>query len=167
MTNKPRKITRKLGRPFKAPGAAVASSKKILSPKVQVAILEIVENNTPRVEAAAIAGLTVNILRKAMRGNPAAIAFYNNAVRELLTFAKARAAHTLIKELDGPNAAARVAAARTILEDNATAPAGGLPQVPGFAILIADARAVQPIDITPRRAQTDDGSGGIIPVAFP
>jgi hypothetical protein len=72
-------------------------------------------------------------------------------VKALLNFAKAKAAHTIIKELDGPNAAARVAAARTILEDNTTAPAGNnMPQVPGFAILIADARSFQPpIDVTP------------------
>jgi hypothetical protein len=52
------------------------------------------------------------------------------------------AAHALIKELTGNNATARVAAARTILEENERTPAGnGTLQVPGFAILIADARA--------------------------
>jgi hypothetical protein len=72
-------------------------------------------------------------------------------VRALMNFSKARAVHTLIKEMDGPNAAARVAAARTILEDNERTAAGNnMPQVPGFAILIADARTVQqPIDVTP------------------
>ena len=54
---------------------------------------------------------------------------------------KAKAAQALIKELDGPNAAARVAAARTVLEESQQSPAGnGMPQIPGFAILIADAR---------------------------
>jgi hypothetical protein len=53
--------------------------------------------------------------------------------------------------MDGPNASARVAAARTILEETERAPAGsGVSQLPGFAILIADARSAQhPIDVTP------------------
>jgi hypothetical protein len=64
-----------------------------------------------------------------------------------------KAAHSLIKELEGPNAAAQVAAARTLLEKNDRSPVGNnMPQVPGFAILIADARAGQrPIDVTPLR----------------
>jgi len=68
-----------------------------------------------------------------------------------LTFAKAKAAHALIKELDGNNAAARVAAARTLLEEAPhAAPGGNMPQAPGFAILIADQRSqAMPIDITP------------------
>jgi hypothetical protein len=41
-----------------------------------------------------------------------------------------------------PNAAARVAAAKTLLEENDRGPAGNnMPRVPGFAILIAEARA--------------------------
>jgi hypothetical protein len=68
-----------------------------------------------------------------------------------MSFSKARAVHALIKEMDGPNAAARVAAARTILEDSDRAPASNnMPQVPGFAILIADARSSQQVlDVTP------------------
>jgi HEAT repeat protein len=140
---------RKLGRPRKQPGAPVANK---LTPKMAVAILAIVEDNQSRAEAANLAGLTEDAIRKAMRDNGAVREFYSSQVKALINFAKAKAAHTLIKELDGPNAAARVAAARTILEDSATAPAGnGMPQVPGFAILIADARSFQPppIDVTP------------------
>jgi hypothetical protein len=90
-------------------------------------------------------------VRKAMRDNAAARAFYASEVKALMNFAKAKAAHSIIKELDGPNAAARVAAARTLLEKNDRAPAGNhMPQVPGFAILIADARSFQqPIDLAP------------------
>jgi hypothetical protein len=76
--------------------------------------------------------------------------FYNTEFKLLLTAAKAKAAHTLIKELDGPNAASRVAAARTILEGDKQAPiSAGMPQVPGFSILIVDGRT-QPntIDVT-------------------
>jgi hypothetical protein len=65
-------------------------------------------------------------------------------------FAKAKAAHALINELDGPNAAARVAAARTLLEETQQTPAAGnMPQVPGFAILISDARTPQALPIGP------------------
>jgi len=138
---------RKLGRPRKKPGEPVAH--KIL-PKMQVAILAIVEDNKTRAEAAKLAGLTEDAIRKAMRDNGAVREFYSSQIKALMTFAKAKAAHTLIKELDGSNATARVAAARIILEDNATAPAGNnMPQVPGFAILIADARATQTLSVRP------------------
>ena len=139
---------RKRGRPKKAPGDPV--DHKIL-PKMQVAITAIVEDNLSRAEAAKIAGLTEDAIRKAMRDNGAVRAFYSSSVKALMTFAKAKAAHALIKELTGNNATARVAAARIILEDSATTPAGnGMPQVPGFAILIADGRlSQQAIDVTP------------------
>jgi hypothetical protein len=90
-----------------------------------------------------MAGLTDDAVRKAMKDNPAARAFYMSELKALLHCAKAKAAH------DGPNAAARVAAARTLLEENERTPAGNnMPQVPGFAILIADARA-QALPVTP------------------
>jgi hypothetical protein len=50
-----------------------------------------------------------------MKGNTAAREFYSSELKALVHFAKAKAAHSLIKELEGPNAAARVAAARTLL----------------------------------------------------
>jgi hypothetical protein len=139
---------RKRGRPRKEPGALVDHR---LTPKMRIAILAIVEDNKPRAEAAKIAGLTDDAVRKAMRENAASRAFYASEVKALMNFAKAKAAHTLIKELDGPNASARVAAARTLLEENATpSGTGNMPQVPGFAILIADARSSQqPINVTP------------------
>jgi hypothetical protein len=138
---------RKVGRPKKAPGEPVDHR---LTPKVRVAILAIVEDGKSRAEAAKLAGLTDDAVRKAMRDNTAAREFYVSEVRALMTFAKASAVRTLIKELDGPNAAARVAAARTILEDNERAPAGNnMPQVPGFAILIADARTAPALPIAP------------------
>jgi hypothetical protein len=153
---------RKVGRPKKAPGDAVDHR---LTPKMRIAILAIVEDNLSRADAAKIAGLTDDAVRKAMRDNAATRAFYASEVKALLNFAKSKAAHTLIKELTGTNAAARVTAARAILEENPQASAGNaMSQVPGFAILIADARTVQqPIDITPRglpialapRSQTD------------
>lgn len=138
---------RKRGRPKKAPGAPTDHR---LTPKVQIAIEAIVQDNLSRAEAAQLAGLTDDALRKAMRDNPVARAFYSSEVKALLNFTRAKAVHALIKELDGPNAAARVAAARTILEDNERTPAGNnMPQVPGFAILIADARTAQPLSVGP------------------
>jgi hypothetical protein len=129
---------RKVGRPKKAPGEPTDHR---LTPKMRVAIVAIVEDGKSPADAAKEAGLTPDAIRKAMKGNSAAREFYANELKALLYCAKAKAAHALIKELDGPNAAARVAAARTLLEENDRGPAGNnMPQVPGFAILIADAR---------------------------
>src|SRR5579883_1056163 len=142
---------RKVGRPKKAPGEPTDHR---LTPKMRLAILAIVEDGKSRAEAAKLAGLTDDAVRMGMKDNPAAREFYASEVKALLHFAKAKAAHALIKELDGPNASARVAAARTLLEESDRGPAGNnMPQVPGFAILIADARASQhAIDITPINA---------------
>jgi hypothetical protein len=138
---------RKRGRPKKAPGEPVDHR---LTPKIRIAILAIVEDNAPRAHAAKLAGLTDDAVRKAMKDNPAAREFYTNEVRALMQFAKAKAAHALIKELDGASAAARVAAARTILEDNERSPAANnMPLVPGFAILIADTRSPQVLPAGP------------------
>jgi hypothetical protein len=139
---------RKAGRPRKVPGTPVDHR---LTPKVRIAILAIVEDNKSIAEAAAVARLTTSAIRKAMRDNSAARDFYVSELRALLHCAKAKAVHALINELDGENAAARVAAARTLLEDHDKTSAGNnLPQVPGFAILISDARSSpQPIDVTP------------------
>src|SRR5258708_40373294 len=117
---------------------------------MRLAILAIVEDGKSPAAAAPAAGLTKEAIRKAMRDNSAARDFYTSELKALMYCAKAKAAHALIKELDGPNAAARVAAARTLLEDNDRSAGNNLPQVPGFAILIADARlSQQPIDVAP------------------
>jgi hypothetical protein len=140
---------RKRGRPRKQPGELVDHR---LTPKMRIAILAIVEDNLSRADAAKAAGLTEDAVRKGMRDNSAAREFYSSEVRALLRFAKAKAAHALIAELTGTNAAARVAAARAILEENPQTPAGGaMSQVPGFAILISDARSFQQpiVDVTP------------------
>jgi hypothetical protein len=129
---------KKRGRPRKAQGDAVDHR---LTPKMEIAITAIVEDNLPRAEAAKLAGLSDEAVRKAMRENPAVRTFYSAAVKALMSFAKAKAAHALIKELEGPNAAARVAAARSLLEEAPqSSAAGGMAQIPGFTILIADAR---------------------------
>jgi hypothetical protein len=139
---------RKRGRPRKAAGEPTDHR---LTPKMAIAIRAIVEDNLSRAEAAKVAGLTEDAVRKAMRDNSAARQFYSAEVKALLTFAKAAAAHALIRELTGNNAAARVAAARTLLEENERSPAAaGMPQIPGFAILISDQRSsAQAIDVTP------------------
>src|SRR5258705_10729205 len=103
---------RRVGRPRKVPGAPVDHR---LTPKVWVAILAIVEDGKSRAEAATVAGLTSSAVGKAMRDNSVARDFYMSELRALMHGAKAKAVHTLIKELDGPNAPARVAAARTLL----------------------------------------------------
>jgi hypothetical protein len=150
--------TGKVGRPRKDAGDGVDHR---LTPKMQIAIEAIVEQNMPRAEAAELAGLSDDAVRKGMRDNSAARAFYTAEVRALLNFAKARAAHALIAEMSGPNASARVAAARTILEDNTAMNHAGnaMSQISGFTILIADARSSQQsIDVTPLNG---------LPVALP
>jgi predicted HTH domain antitoxin len=144
---------RKVGRPRKELNAPVNHQ---LSPKMRIAIELIVQENKTRAEAAKLAGLTDNAVYKSMRDNGAAREFYNSELKALQNFSKAEAFHVLRKEMNGPNAAARVAAARTILEDNERAPVNGnMPQVPGFSILIEDARTVQqPIDVTPAKASS-------------
>jgi predicted transcriptional regulator len=79
---------------------------------MKIAIEAIVQDNLSRAEAAKLAGLTDDAVRKGLRDNSAARGFYSSEVKALLHFAKAKAAHALINELDGPNAAARVSAAK-------------------------------------------------------
>jgi hypothetical protein len=131
------KHRRKVGRPKKKAGEPVDHR---LTPKVRAAIIAMVEDGLTIAEAAVLAGLKPRAITTAMRHEPAR-QFYNTELRQLLTCAKAQAAHALIKELKGDNAAARVAAARTLLaEDEKKAPAQGMPQMPGFSFLVIDAR---------------------------
>jgi hypothetical protein len=131
------KHRRKVGRPKKKPGEAVDHR---LTPKTRTAIVAIVEDGKTIEEAAELAGLTPSAIYKAMK-NPPAREFYTSELRQLLHCAKAQAAHALIRELKGDNAAARVAAARTLLaEDEKKAPTQGMPQMPGFSFLVIDAR---------------------------
>jgi hypothetical protein len=140
----------KRGRPRNAPGTAVDNK---LTPRMELAITAIVQDNKSRDEAAKLAGLTPDAIRKAMRNNSAARAFYNSELKELRNFAKSIALHALIAECTGPNASARVAAARTLVEDGATAlPGSSAGQIPGLVIQIINTRASQqpmPIDVTP------------------
>jgi len=129
---------RKIGRPRKKPGEPVHHR---LTPRMRVAITAIVEDNCNFDEAAELAGITRSAIYKALKDNPQVRDFYKTELRFLLSAAKARAAHALIKELKGDNAAARVAAARTLLAETDTVPTPpGLPQAPGFSILVVDAR---------------------------
>jgi hypothetical protein len=128
---------RKVGRPKKKAGAPVEHH---LTPKIRAAIIAMIEDSLTVEEAAAVAGLTRSAIYKAMR-NPPVREFYTSELRALLHCTKHLAAHALIKELKGDNAAARVAAARTLLaEDDRKAPAQGMPQMPGFSFLVIDNR---------------------------
>jgi hypothetical protein len=133
------KHRRKPGRPRKKAGEPVDHR---LTPKMRTAIVAMVEDGLTVEEAAKVAGLTQSAIYKAMKHEPAR-QFYTSELRQLLHCTKHLAAHALIKELKGDNAAARVAAARTLLADDATkAPiATGMPQAPGFSILIVDGRS--------------------------
>jgi hypothetical protein len=131
-------MKRKRGRPRKAPGEPVDHR---LTPKMRAAILAIVEGGKTLQDAAAEASLTVSAIYKGMRTAPVR-EFYVEELRLLRTCAKAAAAHVLIKEMTGPNAAARVAAAKAILDDEAGRAAGAPGQVsPNFIIVIGDQRA--------------------------
>jgi hypothetical protein len=108
-----------------------------MSDAVKFAITRMVEDDLSRKDAAKAAGLTDDALRKAMQGNPQVRAFYVSAVRELLQCTKHHAVHVLRKEMTGPNAAARVAAARTLLGDDfAKPPPVTTPTQPGVTIVI-------------------------------
>jgi hypothetical protein len=131
---------------------------------MRAAIIALVENGKDMDGAAAEAGLTAGAIYKALKNAPVR-EFYLAELKLLLTGAKAKAAHTLIKELDGPNAASRVAAARTLLEtDKAPQISAGMPQMPGFSILVVDARS-QPktIDATAMPAVELDDAGPALP----
>jgi hypothetical protein len=52
-----------------------------------------------------------------MKVSPLARLYYEDQVRTFVRCLRHEAAHALRKELNGPNAAARVAAARTLLGD--------------------------------------------------
>jgi hypothetical protein len=131
------KRKRKVGRPKKKAGEPVDHR---LTPKMRAAIVAMVEDGKTVEEAAEVAGLTPSAIYKAMK-NPPAREFYTAELRQLLHCTKHLAAHALIRELKGDNAAARVAAARTLLaEDERKAPAQGMPQMPGFSFLVIDAR---------------------------
>jgi hypothetical protein len=134
------------GRPRKAAGEPVSHR---LTPRMRDALTMLVHEGLCINDAAAQAGFTPRAIYKAMK-DPPAQEFYRSELKALLTCAKAAAAHALIKELGGENAAARVAAARTILEDDVKPQiASAMAQVPGFSILIVDGRAQQQtVDIT-------------------
>jgi hypothetical protein len=127
------KRKRKVGRPKKKAGEPVDHR---LTPKMRVAIVAMVEDGKTVEEAAEVAGLKPRAIRAAMK-TPPGRELYKTELQSLLTCAKALAAHALIRELKGDNAAARVAAARTLLaEDERKAPAQGMPQMPGFIFLV-------------------------------
>ena len=131
------KHRRKVGRPRKKPGEPVAHR---LTPKMRAAITAMVEDGLSVEDAAKSAGLMRNAIYMAMKHLPARD-FYVSELRALLHTTKHLAAHTLIRELKGENAAARVAAARTLLaDDDRKAPAQGMPQAPGFVFMVVDNR---------------------------
>lgn len=111
---------------------------------MRVAILAIVEDGKSPADAVKVAGLTPDAIRKAMHDNSAARQFYVDELKALMTCGKAQAAHALIKvRMLAPEL-------RLILEESQQTPAdNGMPQVPGFAILIADARTAQALPVGP------------------
>jgi hypothetical protein len=128
---------KKRGRPKKPPGAPVDHR---LTPRVKAAIAAMVADNLSIREAAAAGGLSADRLHKAMK-EPPAMSFYAAEVKALQTCAKHQAVHTLIAELKGDNAAARGAAARTLIADDARPqPPAGMAQTPGFVFMVVAAR---------------------------
>jgi hypothetical protein len=126
------------GRPRKVPGEPVDHR---LTPKMRTAIIAIVEDGKTLQDAAAEAGLTVSAIYKGMK-TASVREFYLEELRLLRTCAKAAAAHVLINEMTGPNAAARVAAAKAILDDEAGRTGGAPGHVtPNFIIVIGDQHA--------------------------
>jgi hypothetical protein len=131
------KHRRKVGRPRKKPGEPVQHH---LTPKMRKVIAAMVENGLTLREAADSAGIAYSTIYRAMRTRPAQ-EFYMTELRALLHCTKHLAAHALIKELTGDNAAARVASARTLLADDAKpVPPPGMAQTPGFVFMVVDGR---------------------------
>jgi hypothetical protein len=82
-----------------------------------------------------------------MKVSPLARLYYEDQVRTFVRCLRHEAAHALRKELNGPNAAARVAAARTLLGDDMASPAPQTPPAqPGVVIVIEQAK---PLPLTP------------------
>jgi hypothetical protein len=139
---------RKVGRPRKKPGEPVVHR---LTPKVQAAIEAMVAGDLTVKEAAAAGGLTDRALYIAM-SHALVMAFYAAETDRLKRGTKHRAVHAARKELKGPNASARVAAARIFLEEGPNDRDGlGRAQIqaPGVTIVIQQAPTVPTIDTTP------------------
>jgi hypothetical protein len=118
---------------------------------VKTAIELMVGEGLSRKEAAERAGMTDDGLRRALATNPVARRHYSETVRTYMHGLRHKAVRALEKEMDGPNAAARVASARTILEasDSRTAQPS-TPTVPGLVVVIQSAELSRPvIDVTP------------------
>jgi hypothetical protein len=131
------KHRRKVGRPRKKAGEPVEHH---LTPKMRKIIVAMVEDGLTYREAADAAGIAHSTIYRAMKTRPAQ-EFYMTELRALLHCTKHLAAHALIKELAGDNAAARVASARTLLADDAKpVPPAGMAQTPGFVFMVVDGR---------------------------
>lgn len=128
---------RKRGRPRNTPDSPECR----LTPKIRAAIISIVEEGKRIDEAAALAGLTTRAVYKALTHGTVQ-QFYVDELKALRTLLKARALNVLAHEMEhGTNAAARVAAARTVLQETDGAPVDSrMPQQPGFSFLVIDAR---------------------------
>jgi hypothetical protein len=101
-----------------------------LTPKMRVAILAIVEDNKSLAEAAKVAGLMQDAIRKAMKSNTAAREFYASELKAPLYCAEGEGG-------------ARASGGKR-------ADSGRQRRAAGFTILIVDARSFQqPIDVIP------------------
>jgi hypothetical protein len=150
-------------------GPAVHQSRIVhqLTAEMCTAVRLIVQDGLPRAEAAKLANMPSHCPDKSANLHSSANAADMLNVSERTVKAakqvRERGASELISAVErgevSVSAAAdvaaaltlqpRVAAARTLLEENERAPGGnGMPQVPGFAILIADAR-VQALPVGP------------------
>jgi len=134
------------GRKPKAAGVPVEHRVK---PKMAIAVAAIVEQNASLDAAADAAGLTKDAVYHGLK-NPAVRAHLFEALQPLKIIGKVRAMHALLDELSGPNRAARVAAARTLMENDPTIPLDGSfrPQ-PGITIIIEREAGVHPRVVGP------------------
>jgi hypothetical protein len=123
------------GRPKKAPGTPVDHR---LSSGMKTAIEHWVATDCARLEAAEAGGVTEDGLKRALKSNPLARQFYDAEVRSFVNGQRHRAAHALVREMSGPNAAARTNAAKTLLEmsDTGNRQPAVTPQMPGVTIII-------------------------------
>jgi hypothetical protein len=106
-----------------------------------------VEEDLSIAEAAKRGGLSESAVYKA-RQHAVVQQYYRQKVRELVGFTKHKAVHALRKEMEGPNAASRVSAARALWLEGDDSPRMDhrVPGSPGLVVIIGQPTERPPVN---------------------